>query len=736
MINSHKTPRVGNARELKLEAHPNRACYPFSAIVGQDEMKLALILNVIDAKVGGVLIMGHRGTGKSTAVRALADLLLEISVVSGCAYRCDPADEQNACGECREAIGAGGAGSKLRREKSPVRVVELPLGATEDRVCGTIDIEQALRSGVKRFEPGLLARANRGFLYIDEVNLLEDHLVDLLLDVSSTGINNVEREGISVRHPARFVLIGSGNPEEGELRPQLLDRFGLYVEVTTEDDLDRRMEIVEHREAFERDRESFRLGFADSQEQLRRKITRARKNFGNVKVERRVLRDIARLCSELKVDGHRGELTITRAARALAAFEGRKKVIEADVRRVAVMALRHRLRRDALEETASAERIEQTMNKVFGEGRGVGAREGEGDGDDSPSDTGQNGRQTEGKRAAPGSPASKNSAASQNGNPKGNPEAEPAGNLGADATPESLSASSREAGVNLGLDKSPTRALSESRSRFQSSRQPGTNRSVYNQERGRYARSVASPVTSAKASGRVALDATLRAAAVTARERAGPATDTRNPAPDTWNQIPHDALRFKLFKRKQGRLFIFAIDLSGSMALNRITHAREVMLGLLRQSYIHRDRVAIVGFRGMTAELMLPPSKSILRARRVLDTLPMGGGTPLSAGLARALELANRVGPTLGGIVLLVFTDGGANVPLQTSEIRDRAGRRKRIEDEVKRLGSEMRKAGIDPVVVDTQNAFTPNGDALALAENLGARYVQVRRMPRSGSFD
>lgn len=697
--------------------------YPFAAIVAQDEMKLALILNVIDERVGGTLIMGHRGTGKSTAVRALADLLPEISVVTGCAYRCDPADEQRCCDECRVAKGAGNVGAKLRREKLPVRVVELPLGATEDRVCGTIDIEQALRSGVKRFEPGLLARANRGFLYIDEVNLLEDHLVDLLLDVSATGINNVEREGISVRHPACFVLVGSGNPEEGELRPQLLDRFGLYVDVTTEDDLDRRVEIVERREAFERDTESFLLGFAESQEQLRLQITRARKNFAKVTIERQLLRDIARLCTELKIDGHRGELTITRAACALAAFAGRKKVIEQDVRRVAVMALRHRLRRDALEETASAERIEETMNQVFGKESAAGAPEGEGDGGDSPSDPGRSAGPTRGRPVPGVSSVGRGSGIGQNGAANRNRESDPVGSLNANAPATTMSASSRETtAAKLGLDKLATRTQSESNARLRSR---GTNRSAYDQERGRYTRST----NSAKAFGKIALDATLRAVA-------GSAHDSRNLAPDTRNLIPNEALRFKLFKRKQGRLFIFAIDLSGSMALNRITYAREVMLGLLRQSYIQRDSVAIVGFRGTTAKLMLPPSKSILRARRVLDTLPVGGGTPLSAGLACALDLAKRVGSTAGEVALLVFTDGGANVPLRGTETTDRVSRRNLIDIEVKRLGGEMRKAGIAPVIVDTQNSFIANDDALALAENLGARYLRVTRMPSSGSFD
>jgi magnesium chelatase subunit D len=698
------TKPSNQSKSLKMSSRA-AAVYPFTAIVSQDEMKLAMLLNVIDAKVGGVLIMGHRGTGKSTAVRALVDLLPDISISSGCVYRCDPVDQENSCDECRQGIAAG---TKLRPEKAAVRVVELPLGATEDRVCGTIDIEQALRSGIKRFEAGLLARANRGFLYIDEVNLLEDHLVDLLLDVSTTGVNNVEREGMSVRHPARFVLIGSGNPEEGELRPQLLDRFGLYVEVTTADDLDCRVEIVERREAFERDSHQFQEMFADSQDELRRKITRARKSLANVKVERSLIRNIARLCTELKIDGHRGELTITRAARALAAFEGRRKVSEADVRRVASMALRHRLRRDALDDVASVQRIEQTLNQVFGEGQAAGTAEDRGD-DHVPS----KGRQRSAEHQAAHSSANQAGSSRQNGNSAGETHAEPKGRVGADAAAtQSLEPDfppSREARIKL-----PRPSASASKSTSESRRSGGGNRSRYNHLRGRYARSV----NSTQAAGTIALDATLRLAA--------PSVSTNTNSHDARRAIPADALRYKLFKRKQGRLFLFAIDLSGSMALNRINHAREVIFGLLRKSYIQRDSVAIVGFRGLTAEVMLPPTKSMLRARRVLETLPMGGGTPLCAGLDRALELAKRAERTASDIALLVFTDGGANVPLGSFENGNRVARRQQIEDEVRRLGGEMQKAGIDQVVVDTKQGFGPNADALALADSLGATYVRL----------
>jgi magnesium chelatase subunit I len=337
--------------------------YPFAAIVGQEEMKLSLILNVIDPHIGGVLIMGHRGTGKSTAVRALADLLPPITKVKGCLYGCDPAEVIDLCDDCRDA-GFRRKG-RLPHVLGPVPVVDLPLGATEDRVCGTLDIERALSEGVKAFEPGLLARANRGFLYIDEVNLLEDHLVDVLLDVAASGRNVVEREGVSIGHPARFVLVGSGNPEEGELRPQILDRFGLHAHIVTISDLDLRVQIVERRERFERDPIAFRAEIKAEQTRIRQRIMHAKRHLSEVTMDHDLVRRIAELCLRLRIDGHRGELTMARAARALAAFEGRHCVVPEEVRRVAVMSLRHRLRKDPLATIDSGSRIEQTLDQVF-----------------------------------------------------------------------------------------------------------------------------------------------------------------------------------------------------------------------------------------------------------------------------------------------------------------------------------------------------------------------------------
>ncbi|MBV9654104.1 MAG: magnesium chelatase ATPase subunit I [Acetobacteraceae bacterium] len=325
-------------------------------------MKQALLIAAIDPGVGGVLVFGDRGTGKSTAVRALASLLPPIRTVQGCRYNCDPGDERVLCDECR----ARRAAAPLPGAAVPVPVVDLPLGVTEDRVVGALDLERALTRGEKAFEPGLLARANRGFLYIDEVNLLEDHIVDLLLDVAASGENVVEREGLSVRHPARFVLVGSGNPEEGELRPQLLDRFGLAVEVRTPDDLPARIEVIRRRDAFERDPEAVAASWAKEDAAIRSRLVAARARLASIEVPDAVLGQAARLCMALGTDGLRGELTLMRAARALASWDGAKTVGETHLRQVAAPSLRHRLRRNPLDESVATARVERAVGELFG----------------------------------------------------------------------------------------------------------------------------------------------------------------------------------------------------------------------------------------------------------------------------------------------------------------------------------------------------------------------------------
>lgn len=336
--------------------------YPFTAIVGQEELKRSLLLCVVDPGIGGVMIMGHRGTGKSTAVRSLAALLPLMERVTHCPYNCNPDAPSPSCPHCSPHSG-------LRQPAiiDSVPVVDLPLGATEDRVVGSLDVERALVEGVQSFAPGLLARANRGFLYIDEVNLLEDHLVDLLLDVAASGVNVVEREGISIRHPAKFVLVGSGNPEEGDLRPQLLDRFGLHARIVTIGDINERVEIVRRRRAYDIDPVAFAEAWEPEQERLRKRLLNAQETISNVKLTNTTIEAAARLCVALEVDGHRGELTLCRAAVASAALDGRKRTRTADIASVATLALQHRLRKDPLETVGDDERVKRAVAEVMGE---------------------------------------------------------------------------------------------------------------------------------------------------------------------------------------------------------------------------------------------------------------------------------------------------------------------------------------------------------------------------------
>lgn len=347
---------------MAINYQNSRLIFPFTAIVGQEEMKLSLILNVIDPKIGGVVIMGDRGTGKSTTVRALIDLLPEITVVSDDPFNSDPQDVDNMSYFVHEKIKKN---EPICVSKKKISMINLPLGATEDRICGTIDLEKALTEGIKAFEPGLLAQANRGILYIDEVNLLDDHLVDILLDAASSGWNTVEREGISINHPARFILIGSGNPEEGELRPQLLDRFGLHAKIGTVKDPEIRVHIVEQRAEFDESPLLFRKKYEKKQKQLADSILNARDNLYKVKINLDLKKKISKVCAELKVDGLRGDIVINRTAKALACFEGKTQVTSNDIFRVIFLCLRHRLKKDPFETIDSGKQVYEAFKKIF-----------------------------------------------------------------------------------------------------------------------------------------------------------------------------------------------------------------------------------------------------------------------------------------------------------------------------------------------------------------------------------
>lgn len=703
----------------KIDSAP---VYPFTSIVGQDEMRLALLLGVIEPSIGGVLVMGHRGTGKSTAVRALAELLPRLTRVAGCHFNCDPDATDELCDDCRATLEARG---KLSREKVRVPVVDLPLNATEDRVCGALDIGRALGAGVKKFEPGLLARAHRGFLYIDEVNLLEDHLVDLLLDVAATGRNKVEREGVSAEHAARFVLVGSGNPEEGELRPQLLDRFGLCTEVRTPDSTDERAEVVTRREAFDRDAAAFVGEANEERDRLRRRLVRARRAASSVRVPPALVRSIAELCARLGVDGHRGELTIARASRALAAFEGRKVATEGDARRVAAMALRHRLRRDPFEDAGGGGQIDAVADEVFGA------------------------RDTDGSRGSEGAHSQRNSGARQQGglddresSIKDADELAVQGN--SQAVRPDASRGSRESDANdqrTPPNNQPAPPI-EFNSPFESSnntrphtprksdarlssRARGRTTTSRDVARGRYYGATTRDHDD-DAARPVALHATLRAAA----ERI--ASEGCAEGANVF-VMPED-VRYKIFSRKRGTLFIFAVDASGSMAVNRIRQAKGALGKLLRRSYVERDRVALVSFRESRGDVMLRPSRSPALAKRLLDALPVGGATPLAAGLARAHEIAARARREgAGRIAMFVFTDGRANVPLRGTVSERGAQLRLRLDQEIAQLGAALRREGVESTVVDTRARFGGGDEeGRALARSLGGSYTRLPSMPTS----
>jgi len=347
---------------VSTTANSIRPVFPFTAIVGQEEMKLALILNVIDPKIGGVMIMGDRGTGKSTTIRAIADLLPKIPVVKDDPFNSHPTDVDLMSDPVQELLSEG---HSVNTSTMKVPMIDLPLGATEDRVCGTIDIEKALNEGIKTFEPGLLAKANRGILYVDEVNLLDDHLVDILLDSAASGWNTVEREGISIRHPARFVLVGSGNPEEGELRPQLLDRFGMHAEIRTVKDASLRVQIVEQRSQFDQNPYNCIEEWEEKQQVLKGQILEAQSLLPEVNIDFSLRMKISQVCGELDVDGLRGDIVTNRAAKALAAYSGKNNVDSEDIKKVIILCLRHRLRKDPLETIDSGTKVTQIVDKIF-----------------------------------------------------------------------------------------------------------------------------------------------------------------------------------------------------------------------------------------------------------------------------------------------------------------------------------------------------------------------------------
>jgi magnesium chelatase subunit D len=575
------------------------APYPFSAIVGQEDLKLALLLNAVSPEVGGVLVRGEKGTAKSTAVRALAGLLPPIKVVSGCPYSCDP---QNPNPECPAGPHPGDASWEWR----PVRLVELPVGASTDRLTGTLDIERALAEGEKAFEPGLLAPAHRGILYVDEVNLLSDHLVDLLLDVAAMGVNYVEREGVSVRHPSRFILVGTMNPEEGELRPQLLDRFGVTVEVSGRLDMEERVEIVRRRLHYEANPEDFAGKWVADDGELACGVQKARARLPLTHLPEEALHKIAALCTHLGVDGLRGDLVTAKAARALAAWEARETVATNDVRRAALLALAHRRRRNPFEEAGmNPEEVEKLLSA---------------DPDPDPPSGG--------------------------GVPPHNGGGTSSQSQGFTTEPSDAKSGSGERTFNAAEGFEPMRL-----------EVPEKGRGGPLGRRSRVVGDQGHPVGDREGEGAakdVALAATLRAAAPhqRARGRAGSGLVLRR-----------EDLRENVREGREGNLVLFVVDASGSMAARkRMSAVKGAVLSLLTDAYQRRDKITLISFRGEGARVLLPPTSSVKLAASRLKELPTGGRTPLAAGLEKAAEVLERerLREKVRRPLLVLLTDGRA----------------------------------------------------------------------------
>ncbi|MDP9610863.1 putative cobaltochelatase [Streptomyces demainii] len=674
--------------------------YPFSAIVGMDGLRLALLLNAVSPAVGGVLVRGEKGTAKSTAVRAIASLLPEVDVVAGCRFSCDPAAPDPSCPDGPHEPDTG--------EARPARMVELPVGASEDRLVGALDIERALSDGVKAFEPGLLADAHRGVLYVDEVNLLHDHLIDLLLDAAAMGASYVEREGVSVRHAARFLLVGTMNPEEGELRPQLLDRFGLTVEVAASRDTDERVEVVRRRLAYDEDPEGFAARWAADEDALRERIAAARALLPGVRLGDRALRQIAAVCAGFEVDGMRADIVTARTATALAAWAGRADVRTEDVRGAALLALPHRRRRAPFDapglDEDKLDEILRRFEEDDPEPDPDPGPEGPDDGPDGSGPEGPGGADDPGGRPEGGAGDGAREQA-----PPAAPEPEPSVPDQRTAEHEPAGGEAEGDGGTGGGAAGGERAAVGAAEPFRTRRLdvPGLGEGAAG--RRSRARTAHGRTTGARrprgALSALHLTATVRAAAPhqRARGRRGPGLLVRR-----------DDLREAVREGREGNLVLFVVDASGSMAARkRMSAIKGAVLSLLLDAYQRRDKVGLITFRGADAELALPPTSSVDAAAVRLERLPTGGRTPLAAGLLKARDVlrVERLRDPSRRPLLVVVTDGRATEARRSGGATpvERAGRAARM----------LAGDGVASVVVDCESGPVRLGLAGALAREL-----------------
>ncbi|MDI9394888.1 MAG: putative cobaltochelatase [Euryarchaeota archaeon] len=650
----------------------NITIYPFTAIVGQERMKKALVLNLINPKLGGVLIRGEKGTAKSTAVRALANLLPEIEVVEGCKFKCDPNHQNELCEKCLEKLKAG----TLNASRIKMKVVDLPVSATEDRVVGTLDIEHAIKKGEKRFESGVLAMAHRGILYVDEINLLDDHLVDVLLDSAAMGINTIEREGISYSHPANFVLVGTMNPEEGELRPQLLDRFGLCVDVKGISDVARRVELIKSRLSYEADPEAFAANWQDAETELCGQILNAKQLLSEVRISDEMLELISQICVDMGVDGHRADITMMKTSITLAAFNGRTEVLEEDVKEAAELVLSHRMRRKPFDSHSDKQdKLDESIEKHR----------------EKQKDKEKN-KQEEQKQERKENPEK----------PHEHPEKQPENTANqSEGQPDASSETVFAIGESYQVKQLNPEFLRANRK--------GTGRrskTLTSSKQGRY---IMSTIPHEKTTD-LAFDATLRAAA--------PYQLTREK--DGNSIIIHESdFRKKVREKKIGNLVLFVVDASGSMgARQRMVASKGAVLSMLMDAYQKRDKVGLIAFKGDSAELLLPPTSSIELAQKYLQEMPTGGKTPLSRGLVKGYEVIKaelRRDPDTCPFLVLI-SDGRANVSMDGGPPLE----------EITTIASRLKEEGIQSAVIDTESSMIKFGLAQKISTALGATYFTL----------
>ncbi|MCX5124984.1 putative cobaltochelatase [Streptomyces sp. NBC_00347] len=667
--------------------------YPFTALVGQTDLRLALLLNAVSPAVGGVLVRGEKGTAKSTAVRALSTLLPQVDVVPGCRFSCAPTAPDPACPDGPHEPGPAAA--------RPARMVELPVGASEDRLVGALDIERALAEGVKAFEPGLLADAHRGILYVDEVNLLHDHLIDLLLDAAAMGASYVEREGVSVRHAARFLLVGTMNPEEGELRPQLLDRFGLTVEVAASREPLQRVEVVRRRLAYEDDPAGFAGRWSGDEEEVRARVVAARELLPQVRLGDTSLLQIAATCAGFEVDGMRADIVMARTVTALAAWAGRTEVRKEDVRQAALLALPHRRRRNPFDapglDEEKLDRILDGFPDDEPEPEPEPEPEGPGEG---PQDDGPDGGGPDGGGGVP-----------PQGSGPDAPEAEPEAPAEPEQLPESQPSAQENEAAAGPAEQAPVRAAEPFRTKMLSV--PGLGEGASG--RRSRARTAHGRTTGAQRPRgqltKLHLAATIHAAAPhqKARGRTGRGLVVRK-----------DDLRQATREGREGNLVLFLVDASGSMAARqRMSAVKGAVLSLLLDAYQRRDKVGLITFRGSTAELALPPTSSVDAAAARLEKLPTGGRTPLGAGLLKAHEVLRieRLRDPSRRPLLVVVTDGRATSAGSVGgDPRELSARSARL----------LAAGGVASVVVDCESGPVRLGLAGVLAADLGGPAVTL----------